>query len=175
MIEFLFILAILLTALLVYAGAKPDSFRIERSTRIQAPAERVYDLVNDLQAWSRWSPWEKKDPAMKRAFGDTTSGQGASYAWEGNKHVGTGRMEITDTVRPNKIVIKLDFLKPIKAQNTAEFSFDQQGGETQVVWAMFGPMPYFSKVMTTFFSMDKMCGKDFEDGLVRLKAFAENQ
>lgn len=175
MIEFLSILAVLLIALLVYAGTKPDSFRVERSIRIQAPAERVFDLVNDLNAWSRWSPWEKKDPAMKRTFSAITRGQGASYAWEGNKQVGMGRMEISETTPPNRIVIKLEFRKPIKAQNTSEFSFEQQGTETQVVWAMFGPMPYISKVMTVFFNMDKMCGKDFEEGLAQLKTVAESR
>jgi hypothetical protein len=38
---------------------------------------------------------------------------------------------------------------------------------------MHGPMPYISKLMTLFFSMDKMIGKDFEAGLASLKALAE--
>ncbi|WP_045226269.1 SRPBCC family protein [Methyloterricola oryzae] len=173
MIEFMSILAIALATLLIYAATKPDSFRIERSTRIKAPADRIYDLVNDLHAWSHWSPWEKKDPAMKRTFSHVASGIGASYAWEGNKQVGMGRMEIIESSRPTKIAIQLDFFKPMKARNTSEFSFDEQAGETRVVWAMFGPMPYLSKVMTTFFSMDKMCGKDFEAGLAQLKSVAE--
>ena len=173
MIEILSILAFLLAAVLIYAATKPDTFRIERSTRIQAPPERIFDLINDLHAWSHWSPWEKKDPAMKRTFSDPASGKGASYAWEGNKNVGTGSMEIIAASRPDKIVIKLDFIKPIEGHNTVEFSFAEQGGETRIVWAMFGPMPYFSKLMTTFFSMDKMCGKDFEAGLAQLKAVAE--
>ena len=169
----LLVIAVLLAALLIYAATRPDTFRIERSIGIQATPEKVFALINDLRAWSRWSPWERKDPGMQRSFSGPDSGQRAAYAWEGNKNVGTGRMEIVEASPPSLIVIKLDFMKPFKAHNTVEFSVQPQGTATQVTWAMFGPMPYLSKLMTTFFSMDKMCGKDFEAGLSQLKAAAE--
>jgi uncharacterized protein YndB with AHSA1/START domain len=169
----LIVIAVLLAALLIYAATRPDSFRVERSIGIQATPEKVFALINDLRAWSRWSPWERKDPGMQRSFSGPDSGQGAAYGWEGNKNVGTGRMEIVEVSPPNRIVIKLDFMKPFEAHNTVEFSVQPQGAATQVTWAMFGPMPYLSKLMTTFFSMDKMCGKDFEAGLAQLKTAAE--
>jgi uncharacterized protein YndB with AHSA1/START domain len=169
----LIVIAVLLAALLIYAATRPDTFRIERSIGIQATPEKVFALINDLRAWSRWSPWERKDPGMQRSFSGPDSGQGAAYGWEGNKNVGTGRMEIVETSPPSRIVIKLDFMKPFEAHNTVEFSVQPQGTATQVTWAMFGPMPYLSKLMTTFFSMDKMCGKDFEAGLAQLKVAAE--
>jgi uncharacterized protein YndB with AHSA1/START domain len=169
----LIVIAVLLAALLIYVATRPDTFRIERSIGIQATPEKVFALINDLRAWSRWSPWERKDPGMQRSFSGPDSGQGAAYAWEGNKNVGSGRMEIVETSPPSRIVIKLDFMKPFEAHNTVEFSVQPQGTATQVTWAMFGPMPYLSKLMTTFFSMDKMCGKDFEAGLAQLKAAAE--
>ncbi|WP_139557952.1 SRPBCC family protein [Methylotetracoccus oryzae] len=166
-------IAVLVAALLVYAATRPGTFRIERSIVIQAPAEKVFAWINVLRAWSRWSPWEAKDPGMRRSFSGTDSGKGAAYAWEGNKNVGTGRMEIIEASPPNRIVIKLDFIKPFEAHNTVEFTLQARGAATQVTWAMFGPMPYLSKLMTTFYSMDKMCGKDFEAGLAQLKAAAE--
>ena len=166
-------IAVLVAALLVYAATRPGTFRIERSIVIQAPAEKVFALINVLRAWSRWSPWEAKDPGMRRSFSGTDSGKGAAYAWEGNKNVGTGRMEIIEASPPNRIIIKLDFIKPFEAHNTVEFTLQAQGAATRVTWAMFGPMPYLSKLMTTFYSMDKMCGKDFEAGLAQLKAAAE--
>jgi uncharacterized protein YndB with AHSA1/START domain len=169
----LIVIAVLLAALLIYAATRPDTFRIERSIGIQATPEKVFALINDLRAWSRWSPWERKDPGMQRSFSGPDSGQGAAYGWEGNKNVGTGRMEIVEASPPSRIVIKLDFMKPFEAHNTVEFSVQPQGTATQVTWAMFGPMPYLSKLMTTFFSMDKMCGKDFEAGLAQLKVAAE--
>ena len=163
----------LIAALLAYAATKPDTFRVQRAASIKAPPEKIFALLNDFRRWDTWSPWEEKDPAMIRTFGDATSGKGAVYTWEGNTDVGQGRMEIAESVPPSKIAIKLDFLKPFETHNIVEFTLEPQGDSTNVTWAMRGPNPYFAKVMQSFFSMDKMVGKDFETGLGNLKAIAE--
>lgn len=81
--------------------------------------------------------------------------------------------EITEAVPSSRIVIKLDFLAPFEAHNTAEFTLQAQGDSTQVTWAMYGPANFISKLMSVFFSMDKMIGDDFAIGLANLKAAAE--
>ncbi len=166
------ILALLIAAVLIYAATKPDSFRIERSTTIKASPEKISAYLTDFKQWSAWSPWEEKDPSMKRTFSGAANGKGAVYGWEGNKNVGTGRMEVLD-VQPQKVIIKLDFLAPFEAHNTTEYVLEPQGDSTKLTWAMFGPSNYMSKVMTTFMSMEKMVGPDFEAGLAKLKAAAE--
>ena len=167
------VVVVLIAGVAIYAATKPDSFRVERSIAIKAPPEKLHALVNDLRVWATWSPYEKKDPNMKRSFGATTSGKGATYAWEGDKNVGHGRMEIVEVATPSKVAIKLDFLKPFEAHNIAEFTFVPRGDSTTVTWAIYGPSPYVSKVMSTFIDMDKMIGNDFEAGLQTLKALAE--
>ena len=166
------IIALLIAAVLIYAATKPDSFRIERSTTIKASPEKISAYLTDFKQWAAWSPWEEKDPAMQRSFSGAASGKGAIYGWEGNKNVGTGRMEVLD-VQPQKVTIKLDFLAPFEAHNTAEYTMQAEGDSTKVTWAMFGPANYMSKVMTTVMSMEKMVGPDFEAGLAKLKAAAE--
>ena len=163
----------LVAALLVYAATKPDTFRVQRSASIKAPPAKIFAILNDFQRWEAWSPWEKKDPAMKRTFSVVTSGKGAQYAWQGNSDVGQGRMEIAESTPPSKVAIKLDFVKPFETHNLVEFTLEPQGDATNVTWAMQGPSPYIAKVMQVFFSMDKMVGKDFEAGLANLKALAE--
>jgi len=165
----------LLAALLIYAAIQPDTFRIQRATSIKAPQERIFAVLNDFLRWEAWSPWEKKDPAMKRTFSAVTSGKGAVYAWEGNSDVGHGRMEIAESVAPSKVAIKLDFVKPFETHNVVEFTLEPRGDSTHVTWVMQGPMPYISKLITVFVNMDSMVGKDFETGLVNLKAVTENQ
>ncbi|MGH8429221.1 MAG: SRPBCC family protein, partial [Solimonas sp.] len=112
----------LVAVLFAYAATRPDSFRIERSAAIQAPPEKIYPHIDDFHRWTAWSPWEKIDPALKRSYSGAPAGKGAAYAWEGNKNVGSGRMEITESSAPSRIVIKLDFMKPFEAHNTAEFT-----------------------------------------------------
>ena len=167
------VIVLAVVALLVYAAMQPADFRIERSTTVKAPPERIYPLIADLRAWGPWSPWEKKDPAMKRTFSGPDSGVGAAYGWEGDKNVGTGKMTILEATAPGKVVIKLEFLKPFEATSTAEFTLQPQGDATAITWAMAGKNNFLAKVMCVFMNMDKMVGTDFEAGLAGLKALAE--
>jgi hypothetical protein len=171
------VLAIAVAIVLILAAAKPDTFRVRRATTVKAPPERIFPLINDFHQWATWSPWENKDPAMKRSYSGAASGRGAVYGWDGNKNVGSGRMEILESSVPSKIVIKLDFFKPFEGHNTAEFTMLPQGQGaniiTNVTWEMHGPAPFMSKVMQVFMNMDNMIGKDFEAGLANLKRLTE--
>ncbi len=166
------VIAVLLAALLGFAATKPDTFRIQRSALIQAPPAKIFPLINDFRAWS-WSPYEKKDPAMKRTFSGPAAGKGAAYAWHGNRNIGKGRMEILEAAAPSQVTIQLDFLEPFEAHNVAEFTLEPNGSGTNVTWAMHGPNTFLSKLMSVFFSMEKMVGPGFEAGLAALKAIAE--
>ncbi len=169
----LVIIAVLMAGVLILAATKPDTFRVERKATLRAPPEKVFALINDFKSWDVWSPWEKKDSAMKRTFGALTSGKGATYAWEGNKNVGQGSMEITASVPATAIVLKLDFLKPFEAHNMVNFTLTPVADGTQIVWRMEGNNNFISKIMQVFMDMDKMVGPDFEAGLANLKAAAE--
>lgn len=169
------VIAIILALFVILASTKPATFTVQRSAVVQAPAERIFSLVNDFHRWAAWSPWENRDPAMMREFSGAESGKGAVYAWEGNRNVGSGRMEILDASSPSKIRIKLDFIKPFEAHNTAEFTFvpERDGAATNVIWIMQGPSSFMSKVMQVFMNFDTMIGKDFEAGLANLKKATE--
>jgi carbon monoxide dehydrogenase subunit G len=167
------VVVVLLAAILLFAATKPDTFRVRREIGINAPPEKIFPFLNDFRRWGTWSPWEKMDPAMKRTYSGAAIGKGAVYEWEGNSKVGSGRMEIVESSAPSRVRIKLDFLKPFEAHNTADFTLEPQGGVTKVSWVMDGPAPFVSKVMQVFMSMDRMVGKDFEAGLANLKAAAE--
>jgi len=167
------ILAIAIAAVLVLAATKPNTLRVQRSTSVKAPPERIFPLISDFHQWVTWSPYEQKDPAMKRTYSGAERGRGAVYAWDGDKNVGSGRMEILDVSAPSKIAIKLDFFKPFEGHNTAEFTMLPQGHVTYVTWLMHGPAPFTSKLMQVFINLDNIIGKDFEIGLANLKRLAE--
>jgi len=169
------ILAVLIAVVVIVvalAARKPDTFTYSRSTRVNAPPEKIAPLVSDFRKWRGWSPYEDRDPELKRTYSGKESGVGSIYAWEGNKNVGSGRMEILEST-PNEVRIKLDFFAPFKASNIALFTFTPRSGATEVVWAMTGQNVFIGKVMSVFMDMDKMVGKDFETGLASMKASAE--
>jgi uncharacterized protein YndB with AHSA1/START domain len=167
------VLAIAVAIVLILAVTKPDTFSVRRETSVRAPPERIFPLINDFHQWGTWSPYENKDPAMKRTYSGADSGKGAVYAWDGNKNVGSGRMEILEASMPSKIVIKLDFFTPFEGHNTAEFTMLPQGDATSLTWVMHGPARFMSRLMQVFMNLDKMIGKDFEAGLANLKKLTE--
>jgi carbon monoxide dehydrogenase subunit G len=164
-----------IAAVLGLAVKRPDTFRVRRTTRINAPPEKILPHITDFRRWTAWSPWEKLDPALKRTYSGAASGKGSVYDWEGNSKAGKGRMEITEVSAPDKVTIDIRFIKPFAAHNTVEFVLEPKGGETEVAWSMSGPSPFMIKVMGVFADMDSMVGKDFEKGLAALKAAAEGK
>jgi len=168
------VLAVAIAIVLIIAASKPDTFSVRRAATVRAPAEKIFPLINDFHHWGTWSPYENRDPAMKRSYSGPANGVGAVYGWDGNNNVGAGRMEILETSPPAKIVIKLDFFKPFEGHNTAEFTILPQGDATDVRWVMHGPAPFMSRLMQVFINLDRMIGKDFEIGLANLKRLTEN-
>jgi uncharacterized protein YndB with AHSA1/START domain len=167
------VIGAVIAAFLIYAGTRPNTFRYQRTVRVNAPPEKIFPLINDYKNWVQWSPYEHRDPALKRTFSGPSAGPGAVYAWKGNKNVGSGRMEIVDTAPPNKVTIKLDFFAPFKANNVAEFTLESKGDATEVTWAMHGPVPYVGKVINMIMNCDEMVGNDFATGLASMKLVAE--
>ncbi|MCI0358996.1 MAG: SRPBCC family protein [Planctomycetaceae bacterium] len=164
---------LLAIVLAVVIAMKPADFRITRRTTIAAPAAAVFPHVNDLSKWRAWSPWEKLDPDLKRTYEGPAAGQGASYAWSGNSKVGEGRMTITDSRASDLVRLRLEFLRPFKATNTSEFTFEPNGNQTVVTWSMDGCNSFMGKAFSLVMNMDKLIGSDFEKGLESLKAVAE--
>jgi hypothetical protein len=141
--------------------------------KISTPPEKIFPHVNDLHQWEAWSPWAKMDPACKNTFEGSPAGTGAIFSWAGNKKVGEGRMTILESQPDQLIRIKLEFFKPFKATNTAEFIFKPEGNQTIVTWSMFGKNNFMGKAFGLIMNCDKMVGGDFEKGLAAMKSVAE--
>lgn len=163
-----------LVVLVLFVATRPPAFHVERSITIAAPPESAFARVNDLHAWGAWSPYEQKDPQMKRTWDGSPSGTGAVYAWAGNGEVGEGRMTIVQSDAPSRIAIKLEFFRPFAATNTATFTFVPTPEGTRVTWAMDGRKNFVAKALHLVMNMDTMVGGDFEKGLVALKTLAED-
>ena len=167
-------LVVLAGVIVGMAALKPDNFAVTRSATIDAAPEKIFFLLNDFNNFTAWSPYEKKDPNMKRVISGAPSGEGAIYAWDGDDTVGKGRLEIVDSVPPKKVEMTLDFERPFETRNMVLFTLEPKGGATGVTWSMRGPAPFVSKLMQIFYDMDQMVGAEFETGLSNLKTLAES-
>lgn len=167
------VVVVAIAAVLIYAATKPDTFRVERSLAMNAPPEKIFPYITGLKRWQEWSPYEGRDPAMKRSYSGAESGKGAVYEWDGDSNIGAGRMEILEATPAKRIEIQFEMSRPMACLNSIEFLIEPQGDSTNVTWAMAGPNSFMGKIVQTFISMDKMVGKQQEEGLANLKALAE--
>ena len=166
-----------LLVLLAYAATRPDDLprRAPRCASPHPPA-KLWPLVGELRAFNRWNPYERKDPADE---GQPTTDRGAGHRLalrlaERARPSAVGSLEITAQQPGRAVQMKLDFVKPFEAHNQAELSLQPTpDGATEVRWAMSGPANFVSKLMGVFIDMDKMVGRDFEDGLQNLRQLAE--
>ena len=173
MLELIVIIVVaLVAAVLFFVSSQSSDFQIHRFVMIKAPPEKIFPLIDDFHRWVEWSPWEGVDADLKRTYSGAPKGEGAVYAWEGQK-TGVGSMEIMRTLPPGDVLIRLDFEKPTKAHNSVEIMLEREDADTRVDWTMKGEHDFMGKIMSLFFNMDKRIGRDFEKGLAQLKAVAE--
>lgn len=165
------VLLVGIAAVLVAAANRPDNFRVVRSTTVKADAGKLHPLINDLHQFNTWNPFERKDPDIKGEYRGPVAGPGAAYHFEGGKS-GSGSLRVVDSA-PQQVTMELHMLKPMEGRNRIVFTLQPQGNATEVTWAMDGPMPFVSKLITMFVDMDRMIGGDFENGLATLKQRAE--
>lgn len=166
-------LGVVLLCVLAYATTKPDTFAISRSLDVRAPAERIFPLIANLKTMNTWNPFVAPDPDIRITYSGPASGTGAVHTWSGNRNVGEGRIEVIEATQPTHVAMRLQMIKPLKADNRVDFSLSEQGGATRVTWAMTGRQPFIGKLMTLVVDCDGMVGSQFEKGLADLKAAAE--
>ena len=163
----------LIGGVLVFAATRPDTFEVRRTATIKAPPERIFPLINDLHGFNTWNPYEKKDPNINGRYSGASEGKGAAYAFEGNKDVGKGSLEIVESLPPSRVKMNLRVIEPFEAGNVVEFVLEPKGDDTNVTWALHGRVPYVAKIVHLFFDVDGMVGRDFEAGLAGLKGIVE--
>jgi uncharacterized protein YndB with AHSA1/START domain len=171
----LVVIALVLFLLFILAARRPDEFAVRRSMDMRAPPAKIFPLIDDFRQWPKWSPWEKLDPTMQRTLSGPAVGKGAVYEWDGDKKVGSGRMEILNSDPPQRVEIKLSFFRPWKAENLTTFQIVPSGAGSSVNWEMAGKNTLMFKVMGMLMNMDKMIGGDFEKGLAAMKSEVERE
>lgn len=160
----LYVILGLIALLLIVVAMRPADFTLVRSRTINAPASKVFPLIGDFRNWEKWSPWLEMEPTAKLTYGETTTGVGGNYRWDGNK-TGSGNATCVAETPPNKFQIRLEFEKPMAAVHNVEYDLVENGGQTTVTWKMTGKNNFMGKLFSLIFNMEKMVGPQFERGL----------
>lgn len=152
----------------MYIAVQPNDFEFNRSRTIQAPVSVLFKKVNDFKNWPQFSPWLEQEPNANLTYGETTSGMGANYSWEGAV-LGEGSME-TLTVNDNSSISQhISFVKPYKSESDIYWKFEPSEEGTKVTWGMKGEQDFMTKMYTVFAgSIEKNTAPDFDRGLFKL-------
>jgi uncharacterized protein YndB with AHSA1/START domain len=171
--KILLVLFAIVVLFVIVVALQPSHYSVQRSTTIAAPVDVVFEQVNDFHKFAAWNPWSELDPKMKETFEGPSAGVGATHSWSGNDQVGEGRHTIVESKPGELIRIKLEFVKPFAGVSMVNFTFKNNGANTDITWQMEGENNFVCKAFCLFMNMDKMVGGDFERGLAKLKTVAE--
>lgn len=167
-------LALLIAIFCGYVAMQPSDYRIERSMVMSADPEKIFEQVNSLRNFDKWSPWAKLDPNSTMEFGGADAGEGATATWAGNSDVGKGKMTITESQPHERVRMKLDFEKPMEGIATVEFLLKPDGDGTRVTWAIFGRDSFIGKAFCVFMDREKIVSDMYDKGLTNLKKIVES-
>jgi hypothetical protein len=165
--------AVVIVLLAIFIATRPADFSMSRSATMAASPEAVFKQVNDFHKWEAWSPWAKLDPNCKNSFEGPPSGKRAKFAWDVNKDVGAGNMEIVESAPNDHIKIRLEFIRPFACVNDTLFTFKPMGDKTSVSWTMSGKNSFIGKAFSLIMDCDKMVGPQFEKGLASMETAAQ--
>jgi hypothetical protein len=166
----IFLIAFILLVLII-AALLPANFHIERSVVINAPAQKVYEQVADLNNYLKWNPWSETEPGAKIIMGEISSGEGAYWSWEGKK-IGKGKLTILKADKYTSVETKVEFTEPWEGISFGFWVFTPQAGTTKVIWTFKGSLNYpVERFM--YFYIDRKLGENFDRGLANLKQKCE--
>lgn len=170
-ITFLGISLVVLIVLLLIAGTvQPKDLSIERSIEIKSPQNVVFNQIKFFKNWPNWSPWFAKEPTLKMLYLGADGQLGSSYQWKGDE-MGEGEMSNVG-ISNNKLDYNLHFITPWEGKADGSLITEDLGnGSTKVTWKMINHGTFPLNSLNYF--MEKIIGKDFEDGLALLKKYAE--
>lgn len=148
----LFLILLIFIGTAIYFGTKESSYEIKDALIIQAPTEVVFDKVNNLKSWENWDVWKNTDPNVVFNYAEKTSGEGASYSWDGKE---SGSVTTTKVI-PNKEIHQELTLKTSKGERKSKilWKFDEIDGNTDVTWTIMGNHSLIDKAYNSITSTD---------------------
>lgn len=170
------ILLVVLAVIVIFAGfvaSRPALFTYSESTLINASPEKIYPYLSQLKLGGNWSPYEKRDPAMKKEFSGTDGSPGSKMVFVGNKDVGAGSVEILSLVPNEEVKLRLLMTKPMSVDNLITYKIVPEGGQTRFTWSMAGENGFIGKLFVMLVDCGGMMKKDMNEGFENLRKIVE--
>ncbi|MCB0382095.1 MAG: SRPBCC family protein [Psychroserpens sp.] len=164
----LFLILILIIGFAIYIAVQPNSFHVERTRTIPAPAAVIYNNISDFKNWEAWSSWVEEKPETVITLSNQTKGVGGSYTWEDEDGIGTMK---TVAAVPNSSMTQEMQFADFPVNEVRWKLIPNKDGTTDVTWTIDGKnLPFLFKAYTTVMGgMENLIGPKYERGLELLE------
>lgn len=165
------IIVVIIALFLIVSAFLPSDIDVNRTETIEAPKSVVFEQVNNLKNWDKWSPWHMMDTNAVFTVGEKFKGEGATYKWESElEELGSGEYTILESYPYDSIKTEISFADGVKSNGY--WYFKDEGDKTEVTWGVKGDVGFLSRWVTLF--VDSWMGPMFERGLDSLKNASKN-
>ena len=166
-------LVFLLLVTVVIGFFLPSKVHLERSVEINRDKATVFNVINSLGNFNKWSPWYELDVNAEYSLSGPQAGVGSKLEWHGNESVGDGVNEIIESVENDHTKTRMFFGKS-DAPAYSVISLTQNGDKTKVTWAFEND--FGMNVFYRYFGLviEDMIAPDYEKGLKKLKTYVES-
>ena len=173
---FVYIFAVFVGIIILLMLVAPRKYDVQRSIVINKPVNEVFQYLKMIRNQDHWSPWKSRDTEMKQTFNGVDGTVGFIARWESDKKdVGVGEQELKGLIENERVDTEIRFLKPWKTVRDGYLLVREiEPSKTEVIWGFKGSNNPPINVMMLFYNMDKSVGKDFDEGLAKLKTTLEN-
>ena len=165
-------LIVVIGGIFAVAATRPNTYKVERSLKINTPPEKIFPYLISFKKGLEWSAWDRTEENVKRTFTGPESGIGAVYEFEGKKS-GHGKLSFKNIVPNEEVKIDLTFYKPMQGSNDVTYSLKRDGDATVMKYHMTGPAPIIARIIWLFSDMDKFMGDKFNQSMQNLKTIVE--
>jgi len=171
LITILVVLVVAIGSAAIWLSTLEGAYNVKRSIVVNKSNSEVFNLVQDFNQWTVWSPWLCMEPDAKVAISGNGMSVNDEYIWTGEL-VGEGTIKHIQIKEGQRIDQEITFKAPMESSSSVYWEFSNvNDSTTKITWGMKGEMPFFLRFMTKM--MEPMIGMDYDRGLKMIKELAE--
>lgn len=156
------VLALLLLAFVGVGFLLSGEWQATRSTVVNASPAEVFDQLDSVEGWSRWSPM----PFVGGEVSGPQRGAGARLAWD-DPQWGQGVWTLTEAEAPSRIGYRVE-VEEGAMLTLGRLELAPVEGGTRVEWTEQGDFGWNPLLAFMALGMDRMQGEEMEKSLAEL-------
>jgi hypothetical protein len=158
-----------------YQANQLQNIQIVKEVTIKGSKKEVFEMVQYLNNFPKWSPFKAQDPSQKSEVKGTDGTVGAQFHWNGNGGEDIGFQEIVKIDTTGFIGMQCDIQKPFVAKPTFDYTFTETPEGIKVSQDFKVQSPLVDSFFMWLFNAKKGMEDTNQQGLDLLKKVVENK